>query len=137
MLQFAIFDVFVLLSLGNIDDEELDAFNKSLEDPDYSNNPVVRELFQSVSGDWENLWASYYSSENIVDPKRMAASFKRVGKLLDSRLSADDAEKVKIALTTVAVPNARLDRPDPPPEDDPQAEASLAIAVWLGLGAPR
>ena len=143
-LQFAVLDVFMMVSKidgsPGMDEDEQNAFIDLLEKPAIVEETLLKELLTSIAPTWKHILDAYHSQYRYSQTY-FEHAFSGVKTLVDQRLSGDEAQAFKMALSTYLggiIANAsgsgeaglgRLSKDE--------LEAITAIAIWLGVETPR
>lgn len=138
-LQFAVLDVFMMVAgidgNGASDESETATLIQYLENPKKTDSELLRELLASIAPTWNHVLDAYRTQYKF-DGAYFEQAFTRVRDLVDSRLSAAEAQDFKVALATQvggAIANASgVETPDWGRVSEPERLALVAIAKWLG-----
>jgi hypothetical protein len=139
LLQFAVLDVLMMVSQiegeGGIDELETQAFYGLLQQPELADSALLQEVVTSLASDLQDIMTAHQSRYKF-DPLYFENAFKRVGTILDTRLSRDVASQFKKALAFqvggLIADAAGPETPSMGRVGETELRAVAAIAEWLG-----
>jgi len=141
MLQFAVLDVFMMVSeiegAPGMDEAEEDAFINLLNNPTTIENTLLRELLASIGLTWKHVLDAY-NTQYRYSRSYFEQAFSRVRTLVDDRLGEDEAQAFKMSLAThlggiIANASGRGETGMGRLSED-ELQAIATIAIWLGTG---
>lgn len=139
MLQFAVLDVFMMVSeiegAPGMDEAEENAFIDLLHSPTPIENTLLRELLASIGPTWKHVLDAY-NEQYRYSRSYFEQAFSRVRAIVDDRLDKDEAQAFKLALAThlggiIANASGSGDTGIGRLSED-ELQAITAITIWLG-----
>jgi hypothetical protein len=144
VLQFAVFDVFMMVSqiegATGMDEAEKNAFMDLQENPTLTENLILRELLASIAPTWKQVLTAYQSQYQLSG-SYFEQAFSRVKTLIDTKLSKGEAQAFKVALALQfggIIANASgTETGELGRVSNSELKAMTAIAKWLGTDMTR
>ena len=141
MLQFAVLDVFTMISKvdgkSGMDEAEQNAFIDLLENPAFVEDMLLTELLASISTSWKHVIDAYNVQFRFTRPY-FEQGFSRIRDLIDRKLGKDEGRAFKMALATnlggIIANASGTGEPGMGHLSEDELQAITAIATWLGAG---